>query len=119
MIQIDVYDPAQCCSTGVCGPVVDDSLARFGSVLEALKSNGATVSRYNLSQQPGAFVENPIIRAALEQQGVACLPLIMVDGKVLTQGRYPSGEELGAIVTVSAPAQSCCAPAADAKRCCG
>ena len=52
MPKIEVFDPAMCCSTGVCGPKVDPSLARFASDLEALKRAGASVTRYNLSQQP-------------------------------------------------------------------
>jgi len=30
--KIDVYDPAMCCSTGVCGPDVDDSLTDFAKM---------------------------------------------------------------------------------------
>jgi hypothetical protein len=30
-ITIDVYDPAMCCNTGVCGPDVDDFLADFAN----------------------------------------------------------------------------------------
>jgi hypothetical protein len=73
MNQLDVYDPATCCATGVCGPGVDESLAQFASALEALRERGVAVSRYNLSQQPGAFASHPTVSAALKQQGVDCL----------------------------------------------
>ena len=38
---VDVFDPAMCCSTGVCGPSVDPELARFAADLDWLKSQGA------------------------------------------------------------------------------
>ena len=33
MAKIEVYDPAMCCSTGVCGPEPDEQLARFSADL--------------------------------------------------------------------------------------
>lgn len=120
MIQLDVYDPATCCATGVCGPGVDESLAQFASALEALRERGVAVSRYNLSQQPGAFASHPTVSATLKQQGVGCLPLVLADGEVLSRGRYPSRTELGLTkpsikpripLGVAVSAASCCAPA--------
>ena len=48
MIKVQVFDPAMCCSTGVCGPSVDPVLPRFAADLEWLKSKGVQVERYNL-----------------------------------------------------------------------
>lgn len=125
MNQLDVYDPATCCATGVCGPGVDDSLAQFASALEALRERGVAVSRYNLSQQPGAFAGHPAVSAALKQDGVGCLPLVLADGQILSRGRYPSRAELGLAkprVGIAVAAASCCAPAAadvtDGSKCC-
>ena len=55
MIKVQVFDPAMCCSTGVCGPSVDPVLPRFAADLEWLKSKGVRVERYNLAQEVGAF----------------------------------------------------------------
>ncbi|MEX2621006.1 MAG: arsenic metallochaperone ArsD family protein, partial [Egibacteraceae bacterium] len=55
MVTVEVFDPAMCCSTGVCGPSVDPALARFASDLDWLGEQGAQVRRYNLGQEPGAF----------------------------------------------------------------
>lgn len=123
MTRLDVYDPAQCCATGVCGPAVDVSLAQFASSLEALKASGVQVSRYSLSQQPGAFAQNPVIRTALEQQGVACLPVVLLDGQIVSQGRYPQASELAALASplqeAVPAAASCCGPQTGSGRCCG
>lgn len=116
MNQLDVYDPATCCATGVCGPGVDESLAQFASALEALRERGVAVSRYNLSQQPGAFAGNATVSAALKQDGVGCLPLVLADGRILSRGRYPTRGELGLPrPTIKVAAAACCAPASTAE----
>ena len=100
MPKIEVFDPAMCCSTGVCGPKVDPSLARFASDLEALKRAGASVTRYNLSQQPGAFIENETVATAMREKG-ECLPLILVDGRIVAEKAYPTRETLASLVGVA------------------
>lgn len=94
MKTIQVYDKPMCCSTGVCGPQVDPVLPRFAADLDWLKSQGHHVERYNLAQQPQAFVENATIQKELMEQGVDCLPIIMVDGEILSRKAYPSRETL-------------------------
>ena len=115
MSTIDVYDPAQCCATGACSPDADDELAQFAAALEWLKERGVSVSRYNLGHQPGAFVQNAAVKGTLEKDGIASLPLVMADGKILSKGRYPSRAELASHVGI--PAEMAVAPIA--KRCCG
>lgn len=100
MPKIEVFDPAMCCSTGVCGPKVDSSLARFASDLEALKRAGASVTRYNLSQQPGAFIDNATVATAMQERG-ECLPLILVDGRIVAEKTYPTRDELAALAGVA------------------
>jgi Arsenical resistance operon protein ArsD len=100
MPKIEVFDPAMCCSTGVCGPKVDSSLARFASDLEALKRAGATVIRYNLSQQPGAFVDNETVATAMRDKG-ECLPLILVDGRIVAEKSYPTRATLASLAGVA------------------
>ena len=100
MPKIEVFDPAMCCSTGVCGPKIDPSLARFASDLEALKRAGATVARYNLSQQPAAFIENETVAVAMREKG-ECLPLVLVDGRIVAEKTYPTREALASLAGVS------------------
>ena len=100
MPKIEVFDPAMCCSTGVCGPKVDPNLARFASDLEALKRAGATVTRYNLSQQPGAFIDNETVATAMREKG-ECLPLILVDGRIVAEKSYPTREALASLAGVA------------------
>lgn len=37
MKKIEIFDPAMCCSTGVCGPSVNPELIRVAAVVENLK----------------------------------------------------------------------------------
>jgi hypothetical protein len=90
---IQVYDPPMCCSSGVCGPDIDPILPRFAGLLAQLQGRGVEIQRFNLAQQPVEFARNPAVRAALEADGTAALPLIFVDGRVALKGRYPDQPE--------------------------
>ncbi len=94
MKTLEVFDPAMCCSTGVCGPNVDPVLVQFASDFLWVAGQGIHVERYNLSQQPQAFAANETVKAALQKYGTDCLPLILLDGAIVAKGRYPGREEL-------------------------
>lgn len=117
-----VFDPAMCCSTGVCGPSVDPELARFAADVAWLEAQGVVVERYNLAQTPAAFAETAVVREALER-GTDVLPLVLVGDRVAVEGAYPSRETLAALAGVlvtkpdaTRPAKAaCCGPRAAAK----
>src|SRR5664279_2000718 len=94
MATVEVFDPAMCCSTGVCGPSVDPALVRFAADLEWLTAHGASVVRATLSQQPERFVATEPVRVALAEQGEKALPAVVVDGRLYATGRYPGRAEL-------------------------
>jgi hypothetical protein len=122
-VTIRVFDPAMCCSTGVCGPSVDPDLARFAADVDWLqKKQGVTVERFNLSSQPAAFAETPAVKDALAR-GTEVLPLVLVDGRIAVEGSHPSRETLAALAGVvvkklevaPAASTSCCGPSTGAK----
>jgi len=51
MTTIQIFDPALCCSTGVCGVEADQALISFAADVDWAKQNGAHVERFNLAQQ--------------------------------------------------------------------
>jgi hypothetical protein len=102
MTALRVFDPAMCCSSGVCGPSVDPQLARFAADLAWLATQGVVVERFNLAQQPGAFAGDAAVRSALEARGEAGLPLVKVNDEVKSSGVYPSRAELAAWVGLAA-----------------
>lgn len=117
---IQVFDPALCCSTGVCGVDVDQHLVDFSADVEWAKQNGARVERFNLAQQPMAFVDNATVKGFLERSGQEALPLTLVDGEVAMAGRYPNRSELARWAGIASPvvevkpAGGCCSGG----RCC-
>jgi hypothetical protein len=112
MATIQVFDPALCCSTGVCGVEVDQQLVGFSADVDWAKQNGTTIERFNLAQQPIVFAENAVVKAFLERSGTEALPLILVDGEVALAGRYPNRAELarwaGITQQAEKPESGCC-----------
>ena len=93
-VTLEVYDPAMCCSTGVRGPQVDPVLVRFSADVKWLQDQGVEVRRFNLSQNPAAFVENEQVKQALTEKGEAALPLLLMDDQVIASGEYPERSQL-------------------------
>ncbi|MFN9914183.1 MAG: arsenite efflux transporter metallochaperone ArsD [Pirellulaceae bacterium] len=94
MKTVEVFDKPMCCASGVCGPEVDPVLPKFAADLEWLRGQGHRVERYNLAQQPQAFIEHKAIHQLLSTTGTDCLPVVVVDGEIMSQAIYPSRETL-------------------------
>ena len=119
MAKMEIYDKPMCCSTGICGPEVDPVLPRFAADLDWLKSTGHVIERYNLAQQPAAFAESVTVREVLAAEGVDSLPLVIVDGQVVSRASYPSREQLTAWATGSSTTEENVLPIAGTSNCCG
>lgn len=100
MKKMMIFDPAMCCSTGVCGPSVNKELLRVSTVLNTLKNKGVLVERYNLTSNPQAFIDNKEINTILNTKGVESLPVTMVEGVVVKEGSYPTNEELCGLLEI-------------------
>ncbi len=118
MKSLQVFDKPMCCSTGVCGLDVDPILPRFAADLDWLKDQGHKVERYNLAQQPQAFIENKAVHQLLSTIGTDCLPVVVVDGEIVSQSIYPSREDLASWVA-GAPAKQLLPVAKPSSGCCG
>lgn len=117
MTAIQVFDPAMCCSSGVCGSDADQTLINFSADVHWAKQQGMQIERFNLSQQPMEFANNKIVNDFLHRAGQAALPLILIDGEIALAGRYPARKELAkwAGLEVIPEQQSCCT---DTSSCC-
>jgi len=93
-MKVEIYDPAMCCSSGLCGPALDPVLVKMNDAVMALKKQGVQVQRYNLAQQIKEFMTNKIVADLLSKNGKKILPIIIVNGKVFRTGQYPSYEDL-------------------------
>jgi hypothetical protein len=118
MTTIHVFDPALCCSTGVCGVEVDQQLVGFSADVDWAKQNGANIERFNLAQQPLVFAENSVVKAFLERSGAEALPLILIDGEVALAGRYPNRSELARWAGISETEQKPVADCCSGSKCC-
>jgi sulfur carrier protein ThiS len=96
--KLEVFDPAMCCPTGVCGPKVDPALVQFAADFAWVAGQGVKVERYNLAQQPQAFAANETVKAALAQYGTDCLPVVLLNGSIVCRGRYPGRAELAQLL---------------------
>ena len=117
MKKLEVFDPAMCCSTGVCGVEVDPVLAQFAADLKWVAEQGIIVERHNLGQEPQAFAANPAVVKEMET-GMDRLPILAVDGHIITTGMYPSRQQLAQKLELKLTAEekphvkagTCCSP---------
>lgn len=93
-MKIEIYDPAMCCSSGLCGPNIDPVLLKMNEAVLTLIKQGIEVARYNLAQQPKEFMANNMVVVLLHKNGKKVLPITLVNGEVFRTGEYPSYEEL-------------------------
>ena len=94
MPEIHVYEPALCCTTGVCGPDLDQALVTFTADAAHVNEAGGHVARHNLANDPHAFVDTESVRAFMHLAGSDGLPLTTVDGATVLTGRYPDRSQL-------------------------
>lgn len=117
MASLQVFDRPLCCSTGICGPDVDPVLVAFAADLRWLAGKGVAVERINPAQQPQAFAAHPTVREELQTRGNDCLPLVLVDGVIVSRGQVPGRGQLAAWTGVAVEdrgglpvmSESCCA----------
>jgi len=93
-MKIEIYDPAMCCSSGMCGPSIDPVLVKMNEAVLALKKQGVEVVRYNLAQQPMEFMSNKTVADLLHKNGKKTLPITVINGEVFKTSAYPVYEDL-------------------------
>lgn len=99
-MKIEIYDPAMCCSSGLCGPAIDPVLVKVNDATIALKKQGVEVERYNLAQQPKSFMAHKTVTDLLHKNGKKALPITFVNGELFKSGAYPSYEDLCAALGI-------------------
>lgn len=97
MTLIEIFEPALCCATGVCGPEPDEVLVRFGEAVRRVETElagRAVLTRTLLNQKPMRFTQVPAVFAIIKSKGVSALPLVVVNGSVALEGAYPTFEQI-------------------------
>ena len=102
MKKLALYEPALCCSTGVCGPSVDEDLLRITGVMKQVKEeDDVMMVRYNLASNPNSFVRNQNVIDTMQNEGQDSLPITVLDGDIVKTGEYPMNEEIADWLDVS------------------
>jgi AhpD family alkylhydroperoxidase len=104
MTKIEVFDPPMCCTSGVCGPEPDAQLSSFAADLKWLQGQGVEVRRFNLAQEPYAFVTNANVKRIVDATDGDGLPIVLINGQVASQGEYPYRERLLELAGIDAQA---------------
>lgn len=93
-VTVEVFESSPCRATGADAETVGPVLKRVAGDLDWLTERGIQVARHDLAQDPAAFARIPAVRAVLAEMGTACLPLILVNGRIVSQAAYPTRWEL-------------------------
>jgi len=102
MSKLKIYEPAMCCETGVCGVDADAVLITFTADIEWLKKQGVLVERFNLAQEPAAFISDAKVKAEINEKGETCLPLLVLEDRIISRGSYPDRSQLTALTGLEA-----------------
>ena len=98
MTQIQLYEEAMCCSTGVCGPDPDDELVEVSAVLDQLEDEFETaeISRANMQHNIDEFLNTQEIYDLVQENGPDILPITTVNGEIVAKEAYLSYDEMAA-----------------------
>jgi hypothetical protein len=93
---IELFDPPMCCPTGLCGPALDQTLLDVNEMIMSLQRENLRVERYQMTSNPNAFLDNAEVMKLVREKQMEALPIIVVRGKVIKVGAYPTADEIHA-----------------------
>jgi len=91
-----IYEGAMCCSTCVCGPDPDKELIEFNETLKKIKTEFADVdiTRASISFDAKMFLKNKEIFQLIKEEGQKALPVIYINGRIISKYKYLKLNEL-------------------------
>jgi len=94
--KLSIFEGIMCCDTGVCGAEPNINLVEFVDTLRKLKQNypELEILRANMSSGLDIFRKNMDILMMVKNKGISILPLVIIDGEIYSQQRYPKYDEL-------------------------
>ena len=99
---IELFDPPMCCPTGLCGPALDQTLLDVNEMIMSLQRENLRVERYQMASNPNAFLGNAEVMKLVREKQMEALPIIVVRGKVIKVGAYPTADEAHAALNGAA-----------------
>jgi hypothetical protein len=98
-VDVELFDPPMCCSTGLCGPSIDQTLLDVSEMIATLQRDHVRVARYQMASHPNAFLSNAEVMTLVREKQMEALPIVVVQGKVIKIGAYPTLGEVRAALT--------------------
>jgi hypothetical protein len=98
---VEFFDPPMCCPTGLCGPTLDQTLLDVNEMIFSLQKENLRVERYQMAGNPNAFLNNPEVMNLVRERQMEALPIVVVRGKVVKVGVYPTLDEMRALLNGS------------------
>lgn len=95
---LEIFESALCCASGVCGPEPDKVLIELQNTIQILNKAGVKVDRYAINQAPLVFTRRPVVKQYITTEGPGMLPLVLLEGRIIKKGSYPSIEELSELI---------------------
>lgn len=94
--KLAIFEGTMCCESGVCGAEPDKVLVEFSDTVKKLKKDypELQIVRANMSHSLDVFRQNLDILQMIKAKGVGILPIISIDGNIVSQQRYMKYEEL-------------------------
>ena len=91
-----IFEGTMCCESGVCGAEPDKILVEFSDTIKKLKRDypEMQIQRANMSHSLDVYRQNLDILQMIKAKGVGILPIISIDGNIVSQQRYMKYEEL-------------------------
>jgi hypothetical protein len=65
-------------------------------MIMSLQRDNLRVERYQMTSNPNAFLDNSEVMKLVREKQMEALPIIIVRGKVIKVGAYPTEDELRA-----------------------
>jgi hypothetical protein len=91
---VEFFDPPMCCPTGLCGPTLDQTLLDVNEMILSLQRDNFRVERYQMASNPNVFLGNADVMNLVREKQMDALPIIVVRGKVIKVGAYPTADEV-------------------------
>jgi len=93
---VEFFDPPMCCPSGLCGPALDQTLLNVNEMIMSFQRENLRVERYQMTSNPNAFLNNAEVMKMVREKQMEALPVIVVRGRVIKVGGYPSADEIHA-----------------------
>ena len=102
MKEMYIYEPAKAMERGKINPELELDRQRITITSAKLKNFGVILTCYDYRTHGDEFMINPQVNDRIRMTGMKCLPITLVDGRVMKQGSYPTQKEIIAWLQIPA-----------------